>query len=207
MSGRSYGGETSDERLARRRRQLLDAGLEVFGTTGYHAATVRQLCREAGLTDRYFYEQFDNTEALLLAVYAECMDRLASAAIDAVASAGAELETVAKTALSAFLGVTEDDPRLARVVWFEVLGVSPTVEKAYLARMASFGEFITDVTVRQVGRSPRKGVSSDVLSRAAVGGVSHAVMGWVSSDFQPSRRTMVATLTTFLVGVARASSV
>jgi AcrR family transcriptional regulator len=55
VSGRSYGGESANDRLARRRRQLLDAGLELFGTTGYRATTVRQLCREARVSDRYFY--------------------------------------------------------------------------------------------------------------------------------------------------------
>lgn len=56
------------------------------------APTVRQLCREAKGSDRYFYEQFDSTEDLLLAVYDECTR-----------------------------GLEEADPRLARVVWFEVL--------------------------------------------------------------------------------------
>ena len=178
----------------------------MFGTTGYRTATVRQLCREAGVTDRYFYEQFSNTEELLLGVYAECMDRLAEAVIEATDRAGTDLAALAKDALDAFLGVAEDDPRLARVVWFEVLGVSSTVEQAYLGRMASFGDFITDVAVRQAGRKPRRGVASDVLSQAAVGGVSHAVMSWVSTGFRPSRRTMVATLTSFLVGIADATS-
>ena len=91
MSGRTYGGESADDRLTRRRRQLLDAGLELFGTAGYRATTVRQLCREAKVSDRYFYEQFDSTEDLLLA---------------------------ASTPSS---GSWRPRSRLARVVWFEVL--------------------------------------------------------------------------------------
>ncbi len=145
VSGRSYGGESATDRLARRRRQLLDAGLELFGTAGYRATTVRQLCREAKVSDRYFYEQFDSTEDLLLAVYDECTARLEEAAVAALGDPGDAVQDLARRGLDAFLSVVESDPRLARVVWFEVLGVSPRVETAYLARMQSFGHLMVAV--------------------------------------------------------------
>lgn len=91
MSGRTYGGESADDRLTRRRRQLLDAGLELFGTAGYRATTVRQLCREPKVSDRYFYEQFDSTEDLLLAVYDECTRALEEAALAALGDRGDEV--------------------------------------------------------------------------------------------------------------------
>ena len=81
MSGRTYGGESADDRLTRRRRQLLDAGLELFETAGCRATTVRQLCRAAKVSDRYFYEQFDSTEDLLLVVYDECTRGLEEARV------------------------------------------------------------------------------------------------------------------------------
>ncbi|MBJ7353180.1 MAG: helix-turn-helix transcriptional regulator, partial [Rhodococcus sp.] len=60
-AGRAYGGESAADRDDRRRRQLLDAGLRVFGSVGYRAATVRGLCREAKIADRHFYQYFDKT--------------------------------------------------------------------------------------------------------------------------------------------------
>ena len=83
--GRVYGGENQEERRARRRQQFLDAGLQVFGTLGYRAATVRSLCKQAGLTDRYFYESFDTTEDLLVGVYrqqCEALERAVEAGSD-----------------------------------------------------------------------------------------------------------------------------
>ena len=68
-SGRPYAGERPGERVLRRRQQFLDAGLELFGSIGYRATTVRILCKQAKLTDRYFYESFTSTEDLLLEVY------------------------------------------------------------------------------------------------------------------------------------------
>lgn len=76
QAGRPYGGRTQADRAAERRRRFIDAGIQVFGQYGYRAATVRGLCAQAGLTDRYFYESFDSVLALLEAVYLHQVGRL-----------------------------------------------------------------------------------------------------------------------------------
>ena len=202
VSGRTYGGESATDRLARRRRQLLDAGLELFGTAGYRATTVRQLCREAKVSDRYFYEQFDSTEDLLLAVYDECTARLEEAALDrASATAAARSRDLARRGLDAFLAVVESDPRLARVVWFEVLGVSPRVESAYLARMQSFGHLMVAVVGRPRGRRGR------ARGRARADGHHGGRRGQLHRDdlgrtraSPPTRDEVAETLARFLAG-------
>ena len=204
MSGRSYGGESATDRLARRRRQLLGAGLELFGTAGYRATTVRQLCREAKVSDRYFYEQFDSTEDLLLAVYDECTAELERAALAAVGDRGDAVHDLARRGLDAFLAVVESDPRLARVVWFEVLGVSPRVESAYLARMQSFGRLMVAVVSEQEGAADVPEVARELMATTAVGAVSYTVMTWANADFSPPREQVAETLARFLAGAATA---
>lgn len=204
VSGRSYGGESATDRLARRRRQLLDAGLELFGTAGYRATTVRQLCREAKVSDRYFYEQFDSTEDLLLAVYDECTARLEEAAVAALGDPGDAVQDLARRGLDAFLSVVESDPRLARVVWFEVLGVSPRVESAYLARMQSFGHLMVAVVDRREGAADVPAVSRELMATTAVGAVTYTVMTWANAGFSPARDHVAATLARFLAGAASA---
>ena len=81
---RPYGGVSSEERTARRREQLLDAGLELFGTRGYAASSIRELCLAASLNRRYFYESFSTREELLRAVYDEIVTDLARTLFDAV---------------------------------------------------------------------------------------------------------------------------
>lgn len=204
VSGRTYAGESADDRLARRRRQLLDAGLELFGTAGYRATTVRQLCRAARVSDRYFYEHFDSTEDLLLAVYAACTDRLERAATAALEEASDEVADLARRGLDAFLGVVEGDPRLTRVVWFEVLGVSPRVEAAYLARMQAFGHLMVDVASGRDGVAALPAVTRDLLASTAVGAVSHTVVTWTSAGCTPAREEVAATLARFLAGASTA---
>jgi AcrR family transcriptional regulator len=204
VSGRSYGGESATDRLARRRRQLLDAGLELFGTGGYRATTVRQLCREAKVSDRYFYEQFDSTEDLLLAVYDECTAELERAALAGIGDRGGEVHEMAQRGLDAFLAVVESDPRLARVVWFEVLGVSPRVEAAYLSRMQSFGHLMVGVVDGREGAAEVSEVARELVATTAVGAVSYTVMTWANAHFSPARDEVAGTLARFLAGATTA---
>ena len=78
--GRTYGGVSAAERAASRRERLLDAGLELFGTHGFAATGVKDVCRQAGLTDRYFYESFRDSRELFLAVF----DRLTDEEMEAM---------------------------------------------------------------------------------------------------------------------------
>ena len=75
-AGRRYRGVSNETRMAERRLKLIEAGIKVFGSSGYHASTVKGLCQEAGLTERYFYESFSNAEALFTACYLHITDTL-----------------------------------------------------------------------------------------------------------------------------------
>ena len=52
VTGRAYGGLAPEDRAAARRARFIEAGIELFGTQGFRAATVRGVCAAAGLTDR-----------------------------------------------------------------------------------------------------------------------------------------------------------
>ncbi len=196
---RSYGGISADERTARRRRQLLDAGLEIFGSTGYRAATVRQVCRVAKVADRYFYDQFRTMEDLLVAVYQECVDRLEDSIAVPIQTAGSVAEMARLGGLESFLAAVQDDPRLARVVWFEVLGVSPEVETTYLSRMARFGELLITAAPAPFAVVPEL---RPLVADAVIGGISHVVMTWLASGFAAPRADVVTALELFLTSVA-----
>ena len=142
-AGRAYAGETLAERRARRRQQFLDAGLDVFGSTGYRTATVRQLCRQAGLTDRYFYESFASIEDLLVAVYEREFDHLQQVVLATLAGDAAQRDPIAAVdlALNALFEMASE-PRVARVCWLEVLGVSARVDGVYTRNIERFAALV-----------------------------------------------------------------
>ena len=45
---RAYRGASPHQRVEQRRARLVDAGVDVFGTIGYRAATIGHICTRAG---------------------------------------------------------------------------------------------------------------------------------------------------------------
>lgn len=115
-SSRPYGGVSADDRRAERRRRLLDAGLELFGTEGIAATTIADVCAEAGLTKRYFYENFATIDELAGAVFGDVTSRLVQQVEPAIAAGGG---TDPRPALTVYLGAVLGDPRLARLLGTE----------------------------------------------------------------------------------------
>ena len=181
----------------------MDAGLRVFGSTGYRAATVRGLCREAKIADRHFYQYFDKTEDLLLAVYSECIAQLTNSVAEVMAELDPDsgLKAVAEQLLEPFFRAVED-PHLARVVWLEVLGVSPRVEQTYLEVMQQFGTLLLGYLRTFAGDVPSSpDLDVDLLATAAIGAISHTAMTWYQSGYAAERRMVVATIATMLANI------
>jgi AcrR family transcriptional regulator len=119
-----HAGRTYEERRAERRQALLDTALELFGTRGYRNAPIEEICRVSHVTTRYFYEEFASRDDLLLALYDDLMARMIPATRE-VEAPGA----TARDRLGALIHRLLDDPRVARVVYLETIGVSDALER------------------------------------------------------------------------------
>jgi len=140
--GRVYSGLDPSTRVQERRARLIDAGIQVFGTTGYLRATVKDVCREAGLSERYFYESFQGREHLLAEVYSHLVERLFAATQAGMESAGGDVVKGAHAGLSAFVGFLLGDRRHARIVLIEVVAVSPHLDAKRLEVLGSFANIV-----------------------------------------------------------------
>jgi AcrR family transcriptional regulator len=142
VPSRRYGGRDKASRSAERRAALLAAGLELFGTIGYSASSVKRICDRAGLTERYFYESFTQREALLRAVYDGQIEQVRAATSAALAGADADLAPQAHASVDAFVRTVAADPRRARIIFIEVVGVSAELEVHRRAVMHEFAQLI-----------------------------------------------------------------
>ena len=62
-------GKTKHEQLvATRRRQILDAATKVFAERGFHRARIKEIAREAGVSEGTIYNYFEDKEALLIGI-------------------------------------------------------------------------------------------------------------------------------------------
>lgn len=120
-AGRLWQGQTPDAREADRRHRLVEAGLELVGTQGVAALTMRAACREAAVGPRYFYELFATREELLEAVYDETVDRIREPILSAVAAAAEQEEVPAaiRAGFATAVAMFEKDPRLGRILFRE----------------------------------------------------------------------------------------
>jgi AcrR family transcriptional regulator len=192
---RLYGGEAPDVRQARRRAAFIAAGLTLFGTVGYRKTNMRSLCKAAGLTDRYFYESFVDMEDLLEAVYDERIGQMQSrvlAAINAVDDKS-DWDAMVTAALNALFKFVED-PVTARVVWLEVLGVSPRIDQRYAASLQLFVNFLQQLTQHNFPKWIPDDTRSSLVSRAVVSAVSGSAVSWFLSNYREPRDEVISAL-------------
>ena len=113
---RPYRGVSAQDRIATRRGQLLEAGLELFGTRGISGVGVGDVCAEAGLTKRYFYESFQSIEELAEAVFESIRADLMARVAPAIVAGGSER---IRPAVDAYVRSVTEDPRVLRFLAFE----------------------------------------------------------------------------------------
>ena len=145
---RAYGGISASERVAARRAKLLDAGLELFGTRGFASTGVKDVCCEAGLTDRYFYESFNDSGALFLAVFDRLTDELFEAVATAAVAAGGDPERQLHDAIAAFVQALAADPRKTRVIFAEPAAAGPAAAAHMRTTLRRFAGLVA-ATARQ----------------------------------------------------------
>jgi AcrR family transcriptional regulator len=163
---RTYGGISAEERVAARRERLLDAGLELFGTRGFDAVGVKEVCRAAGVTDRYFYESFRDREALFRAVFDRLTEELFTSVAEAVVAVEPKPEPQMRAAIGTFIRMLADDPRKPRIVFADTGGDHM---KQTLRRFQA----LVAATARQHGvRDP------SMLAIALVGTLERVVVEW-----------------------------
>ncbi len=200
--GRVYGGESADQRIVRRRQKFLAAGLELFGTIGYRAVTLRALCKQAQLTDRYFYESFDCIEDLLVAVYHHCMENLKGSLLEIVSTyqPGSDVRDLVRPSLGAFFSMAEN-PLFARVCFLEVLGISPRVDKVYNQSTRDFAHLILGLIRIAHPRWSINDQQGAILALAMIGAVSEAATGWLLDNYAASKDTMITATSPLFIGI------
>ena len=176
---RAYRGVSSEQRRAGRREKLIAAAIAVYGERGYRQATVKAVCEAAGLTERYFYESFGNSEALLVSSFNAVTYAVFDEITTAARSAGRGRVARARAMLDAYFGALQREPASARVYLVEIRGVSREVDKAFDAALRAIGAEVA----RQI--APAGAASDELLQAGIVGGVMHIALRWIGDGYQP----------------------
>ncbi len=192
--GRVYRGESAAQRREERFERLLDAALEIIGTEGFKAATVRAVCGRAELTQRYYYESFENAEDMFIALYERELQRLAAAITAAVESAPKDPPSFARAAVGSVFRHLREHPQAARTLFLEVYGISPAVDATYRGGSQRMIDLVVGYARPLVEPERLNGLDFDLQGSALVGAVIFVAMNWILSDFAKPEQVIVENL-------------
>jgi AcrR family transcriptional regulator len=192
-AGRPYAGISQRDRQSRRREQLLQAGLEVFGTSGYAASSVREVCEVAELNRRYFYESFRTREDLLRAVYEEIVAESQAAVVAAIADTDGVEEAI-RAGLTAWWQAVTSDVRKARIITLEIVGVSEAIESRRREVRHRFADFVAAQAVQLAAIDRRRlQIDPTIIARALVAAIVDLVVDLTRGDTETSMDEMIET--------------
>ena len=180
---RQYGGHSAEQRQLARRERLIEAAIRVYGEIGYRNASVKAVCEAAELTERYFYESFTNSEALLIAAFdavshrvLACLDRIRKEHIGTAEERG-------QAVLRAYYQMLKDDPDSARLFVIEIARVGPAVDEVWGALLGEFGELLSRTLAPDENAKLK---SAELVRVGAVGAMVQIAKAWIGSGYAKS---------------------
>src|ERR1700733_9476738 len=194
-SARPYRGIDAVDRLASRRARLLGAGLDLLGADERGAAelTVRGICRQAGVTARYFYESFTDKDEFVGAVFDWVVADLAATTQAAVAAAPVYEQT--RAGMANIVRTIAGDARVGRLLFSTRLADPVIVRKR--AESSALFAILSGQHVGNILHIP----ANDRIKAAAhfvVGGVGQTISAWLAGDVQLEPGQLVEQLAALL---------
>jgi AcrR family transcriptional regulator len=138
--------------------------------------TVRAVCREAGLTERYFYESFADRDEFVRAVYDDVCTRAMSALMSA---------TTPREAVERFVALMVDDPVRGRVLLLAP-AVEPVLVQSGAEWMPSFIDLLQG-KLTQIGDPVRQKMTATSL----IGGLTALFTAYLDGSLTASREQFI----------------
>lgn len=194
-SARPYRGVEAADRLAARRHRLLAAGLDLLGADRHSTTelTVRGICRQAGLTARYFYENFTDKDEFVGAVFDWVIAELAATTQAAVAAAPPAQQT--RAGIATIIATIGGDARVGRLLF----SAQPT-NAVLIRKRAESGALFAMLSGRHVESALRVPENERIKAAAhfVVGGVAQTIGAWLAGAVRLGADQLVDQLTALL---------
>jgi len=180
-----WSGVPLRDRQTLRRDELVAAGVEVLGGASGSALTVRAVCRAAGLTERYFYESFNDRDEFVRAVY----DHVCSTAMTALTSS-----TTPRDAVERFVALMVDDPVRGRV-----LLIAPEREPVLTKSGAEWMPSFIELLQHKLTRITDPGVQA-MVATAHVGALTALFTAYLNGRLAVTREQFIDYCVDMLLG-------
>ena len=202
-SARVYAGMAAEERRARRRARLLEAGLELLGTKGAQATTVTAVCRLARLTPRYFYESFRDLDELLVAIFDAIVAEVTEE-VRARIPEGGDMRSTVRANIAAWVEITARDRRKGRVAFVEALGSEPLMRRR-LETSRRFADLTVELARTFYGVSARETPGLEVAGLVVAGGLIETMVEWLEGGLSRAPEDVIEDFTNACVASLEAA--
>ncbi|OMC09399.1 MULTISPECIES: TetR/AcrR family transcriptional regulator [unclassified Mycobacterium] len=166
----------------RRRRQtsadIRDAAVRLAQERGFDKVTIEEICVEAGLSTRTFFNYFPNKESAIAYGPSDLPPELAA---DFVAAGPAPYSVVLAELIALAAHHLRDTPprREQATGMLELAKTSPAVLAAFLAELERFQNQLTDIIVRRQAMRPDDEMAA-LISALALTAVRSGIERWAS---------------------------
>jgi AcrR family transcriptional regulator len=183
----------------------MDAAFQLLGTEGWSGTSVRAVCQGARLNPRYFYESFDDLDALVIAVYDRVVDELAAVVLAALGSAAPDPAAQLRATLEATVGFVDDDRRRARVLYVEALG-NEALNRRRIDTGHAVATFVQDFSRDRDGPPPEGEHVGALAASILVGGLSELIVAWLEGRVESSRDELIDDATALFLALGEAAA-
>jgi AcrR family transcriptional regulator len=176
-----------------RREQILDAALRVFSVKGFAGASIRDIAREAGITEGLIYHYFESKEQLEQGVWKERSWRAQLERILAEA-AGKSLEQVLREMVRDFLGTLRENGPMVRMCAAESQR-NPELAAQHLKHIEENKQLTSEfLAARKAAGEARPDADMDVAAGLLMGCAYSCFLLFGDSD-EPTWKGVVDSLT------------
>ena len=190
---RQFKGLSMAERQQARREKLIEAGIQAYGTHGFFSVTVKDICTEAKLTERYFYESFKKSEHLFQTIFLKLIDELQQNVMQAMMQASSDPKKMIEAGLTALLTTLRDNPRMARIFYIDAMLVQELHNQATIHEtMGRFDRMIQAFVMLMMPNLSRSAQEISLVSTGLNGYVTQIAIRWVMSGFKQSMEEVLS---------------
>ncbi|MEV0251286.1 TetR family transcriptional regulator [Nocardia sp. NPDC050712] len=196
----TYRGTSTEERREDRRRRLLVAALDIIGTQGMAALTVRGLCEQARVGPRFFYEAFPDLDTLAAELLVQIQDSALARARAAVAATGGTPADRIRAGVAALITDLTDDPCRAKLVFAQAYG-SEALMRTRFAGMHRVAEVIIEQTRLVLDLPEGQDTAVAAVSQLITGGAAELVLTWIDGHLPVDRPTLIDLLADYAIAM------
>lgn len=164
--------------------------------------TVKDICNEAKLTERYFYESFKKSEDLFQTIFLQLIEQLQQTVMTGVMQAAPDPKNMIRSGLTAIFTMLKDDPRVARIIYVDAMLVQELHNHATIHEtMGRFDRLIHSFVTLMLPHIERSEQEISLVATGLNGYVTQIAIRWVMGGFKQSLDEIVSACETVFVSL------